>query len=706
MASSTVGRPLKSFATLNDKMLTTLTDSITNSISTGGVTFNNINIQGGTINGVTTGNNNPGIGVFTVITSGNPNGLGYSVCFYGAATGDSACWVPKLGQWNIQGDLLVRDIADLGHLRIDSNTLSSTNTNGNIILDPNGTGTISLSGPLTQNTTSGNITFNTNSGLYTLATSTSITSTAGTTQNILTNNGDITLRTGLNVSSKIISFITTGSNPTITTTSAHTLLVGDTITISGSSSIPNIDGEHIVLIVPTTTTFTIQPTVPVTVIGMTGSVVKHNDINLTATNNINIPSDIPLNLGNNTSITGNTNLDIISVGDINLNAIAINIPNDVPLNLGTSSFTANTANLILDTDKLIINGDLEVNGDATKIYSTITVVQDPVLSIGGDTPPTIQDTKSRGIEARWNNGITALDSFFGIDTSTGCFTYIPDATNVSDTFTGTPGCAKFGDLTVNSININGGNISNVATLNTCNIVCSGTMNISAVTATNITTPLTTVSGNLTANGTTNTINGSNLNITATNVSITDPNIDIGTLTDTVDHGIIVNNNGQQNWYGIKDNGTFTTLTNITNTNNIITGTAGPAAFGNTTVNNLNIAGTLSGNLFTTEHLSSAGGGTINISGSVNISYIKVTTAGIVTGTLQNGSIDGYSKYIMIVALASGAEYHMSAVNNLLDPGSQSTTTKVIRFESTGQGVVLVWNNVDSMYMVMNGGACM
>lgn len=88
---------------------------------------------------------------------------------------------------------------------------------------------------------------------------------------------------------------------------------------------------------------------------------------------------------------------------------------------------------------LTLTGNLIVNGTTTTVNSTVTTVDDPVLTVGGDTAPTIDDAKDRGIEFRWHDGSSAKRGFFGFDRSTGKFSFIPDATNTGEVFTGTKG---------------------------------------------------------------------------------------------------------------------------------------------------------------------------------------------------------------------------------------------------------------------------
>ena len=91
------------------------------------------------------------------------------------------------------------------------------------------------------------------------------------------------------------------------------------------------------------------------------------------------------------------------------------------------------------TGNLTITGNLIVNGTTTTVNSTTTTLDDPIITLGGDTAPASDDNKDRGVEFRWHNGTVAKVGFFGFDDSTGKLTFIPDATNTSEVFSGTVG---------------------------------------------------------------------------------------------------------------------------------------------------------------------------------------------------------------------------------------------------------------------------
>lgn len=93
---------------------------------------------------------------------------------------------------------------------------------------------------------------------------------------------------------------------------------------------------------------------------------------------------------------------------------------------------------IVTEENLTVN-NITVLGNTTVIDSTVTTLKDPIITLGGKTAPTLDDNKDRGVEFRWHDGTSAKIGFFGFDDSSGKFTFIPDATNTSEVFSGTIG---------------------------------------------------------------------------------------------------------------------------------------------------------------------------------------------------------------------------------------------------------------------------
>jgi len=90
--------------------------------------------------------------------------------------------------------------------------------------------------------------------------------------------------------------------------------------------------------------------------------------------------------------------------------------------------------------------NLTVSGTTTTINSTTVTVQDPIITLGSD----ITNTKDKGIEFKY--GASKI-GFFGYDDSTGNLTFLKDATNTSEVFSGTQGTIE--GLTFKSTILNG-----------------------------------------------------------------------------------------------------------------------------------------------------------------------------------------------------------------------------------------------------------
>lgn len=221
----------------------------------------------------------------------------------------------------------------------------------------------------------------------------------------------------------------------------------------------------------------------------------------------------------NVKPTGTTELiqNIGRVGRVNTNNGEIIVSG--------SGRTNDVPNTISISGPLTVGGNLTVNGTTTTINSTVTTIDDPIITLGGDTAPTLDDNKDRGIEFRWHNGTTAKLGFFGFDDSTGKFTFMPDATNTNEVFSG-----SLGTIDVNSVHINGSqieasNLSNGTTgtgsivLATSPTLVTPTLGVATATSinkVNITAP--TTSSTLTiANGKTLTVNNT-LTFTGTDSS--------------------------------------------------------------------------------------------------------------------------------------------------------------------------------------------
>jgi hypothetical protein len=105
---------------------------------------------------------------------------------------------------------------------------------------------------------------------------------------------------------------------------------------------------------------------------------------------------------------------------------------------GPASFVIDPSAVGDNTGTVVIKGNLQVDGTTTTVNSTTMTVDDLIITLGGDAAPVADDNKDRGVEFRWYD-TAARTGFFGFDDSTGYFTFIPQATNTSEVFSGTMG---------------------------------------------------------------------------------------------------------------------------------------------------------------------------------------------------------------------------------------------------------------------------
>ena len=94
-----------------------------------------------------------------------------------------------------------------------------------------------------------------------------------------------------------------------------------------------------------------------------------------------------------------------------------------------------------------ITGNLTVQGTTTTVNSSVTVLDDPIITLGTSGSSSSDDNKDRGVEFRYNDG-SARVGFMGWDDSASGFTMLQAATNSSEVFSGTPAGLHVGTLTL------------------------------------------------------------------------------------------------------------------------------------------------------------------------------------------------------------------------------------------------------------------
>lgn len=140
-------------------------------------------------------------------------------------------------------------------------------------------------------------------------------------------------------------------------------------------------------------------------------------------------------------ISGIPSIEVLDTGLVKLAQYSGNVVIGSATDNGSKlQVTGDIASTTVTTSgNVIVGGNLTVNGTTITATSTTLTIVDPIITLGGETPPTTDDHKDRGVEFRWHNGTVAKVGFFGFDNSSGKFTFIPDATNTSEVFSGTAG---------------------------------------------------------------------------------------------------------------------------------------------------------------------------------------------------------------------------------------------------------------------------
>ena len=129
-----------------------------------------------------------------------------------------------------------------------------------------------------------------------------------------------------------------------------------------------------------------------------------------------------------------------------------------------------SGNLVIDSaggtvqvdDNLTVTGNLTVNGTTTTVNSTTITIDDPIMTLGGDSAPGSDDNKDRGILAQYYDS-SAKKVFFGMDDSNSHrFTYIPVATESTGVISGSVGDCQFATgyfTAISGATIDGGTFS-------------------------------------------------------------------------------------------------------------------------------------------------------------------------------------------------------------------------------------------------------
>jgi len=317
----------------------------------------------------------------------------------------------KVDQWNVD------------NIRLDGNTISTTNTNGNLTIDPAGSGKLILHdvyigaddvslAEFIYDTVGGAVTGGT--GITVANSDVGNTSTVSITDISFTN-GSAGTEYGSAV--KIPAITVNGQGQV---TRLREFDVATTLTVDGDSSstasVSLIDDD--LQILGTTN----EVTTAVTKVG--------TDVKVT----IGLPDDVTI--GSDLTVTDN----LIVNGNVTL---------------GNS-----TSDTVQTQGSLTVGGNLTVQGTTTSVNSSTITLNDPVLVLA-DNATSTADSLDRGVRFKYGDGSSVKEGFFGFDMQTERFVFTkdedfgdPDTDNASAPWSD----AEFGEVYTSKVTTSSGNL--------------------------------------------------------------------------------------------------------------------------------------------------------------------------------------------------------------------------------------------------------
>tara|TARA_B110000208_G_scaffold178355_1_gene226261 strand:+ start:334 stop:2031 length:1698 start_codon:yes stop_codon:yes gene_type:complete len=392
------------------------------------------------------------------------------------------------------------DNFNIGNITVTgaSNTISSTNANGNITVDPNGTGLIVLTGPVTHTGTVSHTGVGTVAGQWNVDNLRLDANTLSTTNT----NGDLTLATngsgrvlldgtsvvvlpkGTEVQRPTAANATDGAMRYSTTnTRFEGVANGAWISIGG---VKDTDGDT--YIDPEqgadddTLRFFIAGTEKAK---LTASQFQiDNALEVDGAANV----DGAVTMGSTLDVTGAVNFNNTTVSSSTTTGAVIidggvGIAEDIYLggqivSTGNATFGGNLA----VTGNTVLTGNLTVSGTTTTVNSSVTTLTDPVMHVGQGSLAA-GDANDRGVSFEYGDGSAVKDGFFGMDIQTGRFTFDKDLASGAaddDEFSSPWGDAQFHNLYLDgSLDITGNSVTDGTGKVTGMLTADGGINTSA-----------------------------------------------------------------------------------------------------------------------------------------------------------------------------------------------------------------------------------
>ena len=341
------------------------------------------------------------------------------------------------------------------NLDLNGNSITSTDTNGNIVLDPNGAGKTVLHNPYVNTTATGGsdvaldeFIYDTVGGAVTGGTGITVTNDdAGNTSTISITNQITAGSAGSATQIPVITFNAQGQLTAVTTAAVATALTvdgdtgtGDVDLLTDDLRITGTSNEIVTAASKSGTDVTVQ-------VGLPDDVTIGNDLTVT--------TDLDVGSGNFTvaGATGNTTI----AGNLTVQGSTINLGND-------------------SGDTVTVAGNLVVQGTTTTVESTTITLDDPVIALADNTTSSTSDGVDRGVSFKWGNGSSVVDGFFGFDIQSERFVFKSDDSGETDSsdenYVAPWGDAQFGGLYAGNVEIGTSNDNTITT-------SSGDLTISA-----------------------------------------------------------------------------------------------------------------------------------------------------------------------------------------------------------------------------------
>ena len=575
------------------------------------------------------------------------------------------------------------------NLSLDGNSITSTNLNGNIVLDPNGSGVIQLNGPVEFSET---VTFAANASFETLDANT-LSADTGTIGSLavsdLTNSRVVFAgASGELQDSANLAF--NGSVLTVTGTTNTTNLV------AGSARVSDLTQNRIV------------------VVGASGELQDFAGLTYTTAQ---------FTVSTNTQITGTTTVTgEMDVDNLNFNG-------------STISTTSLNSNLVLSTNGLgnIVVNNSRITGVANPTGNTDVVTlgylqntYTSVLTFTGDSGSDTIDLRTQTLDISGNTGITTTVTNNQIDIDLDNTTVVPGtygSTTAIPTFT----VDQQGRLTAASevqvatvLNITGDTGSDVVNLLTETLDFQGGTGVTTTvsnnqvtiaigqdvsTSANVTFQDVQVSGNLSVDGDL-LVSGNTATINVNTIAVEDPLIYLATqnLADTVDIGVA----------GLYDGNTTPKYTGIfrdaTNSEWYIFDSYQPADVNSNVIDRNNPSfslSTLNADIYRFSQIALSLTG--DVVGAVNISNLGAGNISISTAIQPNSvalGTDTTGNYVQSVSVTSGTGLSLAgsgegAVVTIAGVNATTTGTKgVATYDATNFDVTAGLVSIDTV----DGGA--